>query len=476
MNCLLKYNQRPIVPVNRGLTLVELLIAVAIIVAAMAIAVPVVRLISDDNKVAIASQEVRSFITAIAKKGSEDGRSCVIFERNANAPDYCYRLVEGRIRPNYQGEDLASYAVRGAEETVTIPGIGDYEFQVFFFYNADVSKFVPFELFSLSGRDERYLIYKAFTTTTVGAGPAWDRPTVKVFCAVMPEDPLGPNGGNSIASDHSSAPAKLDIFSASINSPFTWSDTTNIGLAVYRDTSATPGPPTDGPMQFFAADGSHINNAGSSNRIPYGVLDTETQGYSQVSQLFKFSVTQPPVIDELNFVELPESLAINLGASGFGAGSLSTGDGILQGFTAFRQFAYQNNGTMPATTDMSLVSNKASPARTFFFPRIEFGSGGRIERVFAISPNMTNFVSVAGAGVVNTPFQPSGDLFLLLGEVDPELRPSSNAASISIPSLLPNDHWIVANGQNGSAKVITAETSVSLQQSRLIASRSVSEK
>jgi len=457
-----------------GVTIVELLVVIAIIVSVMAVAVPVVRLTTGDNRISLATQSVRSFVESIAAEAQYEGRSHLIFERNANSPGLCYRLFKGRSRPNYRGEDETSYAIKAPDETVTISTVAgtvaesvDMRFNVFYLYNADSAKAQPFEYLSFRDRPEKYLIYQGFAQDSGSTGGIV-RPIVKLYCRL---DPRSASSSIPFSRDSLTELRTGSEFAAPMNRNGWAAARAALALRASDNSQANfwPADPVFFPPVGTAVAGDIPNWNATSQRF--------------TSKISQFYISQPPMIDELNFLELPKGVAIQLNGSGFGQI-----DGVDDRFLPFLQFAFRDDyamycdpsianaiGTFASTDptqDLPKVRDSLSPIRAAYFPRIEFDASGKVYRAFGMSPGMTALNSSLSPpdGKLSrlAPFQPLTSLYLLVGEDDVNQR--------SATPLLPADHWIVVSSQTGNAKVVKAEDGVSVGISREIAAASVTER
>lgn len=484
-----------------GVSIVELLIVVGIMVAVMAIAIPVVRLTTNDNRVSLATQAVRSFLMEAAAAAERDGKSHVFFERNVNAPNYCYRLYRGRSRPLYRGESETAYAIKAPNETVILPGVpggsppvvpGPMAFEVFYLFNADATRIRPYEYMTFRDRPEKYLVYQSFqmpgTVSGVGA------PVAKVYCRLDPQTPMSSVGMQRSALSPAGGGAEFQTIAVPHNG---WE----------AASTTVPNRAGGGVAQFWPADRVFYPATGPADPADIPNFAGGSPGQF-VSRLLPFEISQPPMLDELNYLDLPQGMAIYLGGSGFapnvpsdwffdGSGIATYNGNSLTGDTdaflfnnvpfqntnAYIQFGFLPNlgGQVPnpagAQISAELSSmNEETVVRAEYFPRIEFEAGGRITRAFVMSPRY----SAAGSVVVpnsnkivrSGPFYPVTPLMLLIGE-DDVLRRGNLPASAPVMS---NDYWIMLGAQASTPKVVKAQVGITLDFAHAAVAGSLSER
>lgn len=493
-----------------GVSIVELLIVVGIMVAVMAIAIPVVRLTTNDNRVSLATQTVRSFLMEAAASAERDGKSYVFFERNINQPDYCYRLYRGRPRPLYRGESETAYAIKGPDEFVRLPGVpgvappvdtgGPMLFEVFYLFNADYTRIRPYEYLGLTGLPQKYLIFQAFRMrpdiSTFG-------PVAKVYCRLDPQMPVNPDSGprNNVKTIQ-----HMGEFELPTGARDGWTD---------AETTYPQRAGGGGALAYFRpADRIYYPPMGSANLGDIPKFSGGNPGQFE-SRLFQFEISQAPMLDELNYLDLPQGMAIYLGGSGFapnvpsdwefnGAGvavyktpgighsRIGDADAFLYANQPFENSkAYIQFGANPKLDEIfNIPVNRVRDAislelssitedslyRAEYYPRIEFDAGGRISRAFVMSPRYTN----AGSRVVDDrskiarmgPLYPSTPLMLLIGE-DDVLRRVALPPSAPIMS---NDYWIMLGAQTSTPKVVKAQVGITLDFAHAAVAGSVSER
>lgn len=454
---------------RRAVTLIELLIVIAIIVSLMAVAVPVVRLATDGNKVATLAEEVRSFVSSVQSDAKLEGRGFLIFERNHNNPNLCYRIFRGKPRPDYRGEDFTSYAVPAGEETVEMT-VGSIPMSLtcltFYLYNADVGKVQAFQTLKLDGRMEAYKIMKArvMPASTDVVNQSVYRPVVKVFAAMNYNGP-----GTS--------------FSPFV--PFSQTVAPLMPSGNWNDWNDAFSPNPSGVENDFWPPSPMWTNTSSNSSY-----DATNDFPNANSATFGFSVTQPPYVDEMNFLTFPEGTALHLNMSGFDTEGVNNpsipGSSGLQGTVAQTQFAFPvdledlESDTAAATTIHNETATPAtdpannyminlppqSSVRTAYFPMVEFGAAGQIDRAYASSQLLTSMLSL-GADVVRTaPFSPSSPLYLHIGK-------DSNRSS---PILDKDDYLVVVHQQTGRASIAKVEDSMgTVSAARSVIAGSVSE-
>lgn len=483
-----------------GVSIVELLIVVGIMVAVMAIAIPVVRLTTNDNRVSLATQAVRSFLMETAAAAERDGKSYVFFERNINAPNYCYRLYRGRPRSLYRGESETAYAIKAPNETVILPGVpggsppvipGPMAFDVFYLFNADASRVRPYEYMTFRDRPEKYLVYQSFQVS----GVSTQGPVAKVYCRLDPQTPMSSVGMQRSGLNSTGGGAEFETIAVPLNG---WE-----AAATTVPNRAVGG----GVAQFWPADRVFYPATGPANPADIPNFAGGSPGQF-VSRLLPFEVSQPPMLDELNYLDLPQGMAIYLGGSGFapnvpsdwffnGLGIATFNGSSLSGDTdaflfdnvpfqntnAYTQFGFLPNlgGLVPnpagAVINLELSTmNEESVARAEYFPRIEFEAGGRITRAFVMSPRYSAAGSVVVANsnkiVRSGPFYPVTPLMLLIGE-DDLLRRGALPASAPVMS---NDYWIMLGAQASTPKVVKAQVGITLDFAHAAVAGSLSER
>ena len=474
-------------PRTHGVSLVELLVVIGIMVAVLAVAIPVVRLTTSDNRVSLATQSIRSFLQGAALQADRHGKSYVIFERSANAPDLCYRLFMGRPRAPYRGEDETSYAIMAPSESVVLNGVpdvanipntpGPMSFSVFYLFNADASKVRPFQYLTFRDRPEKYLVYQAFQMPQGNSA----RPYCKVFCRIDPKEPLNPVSID-IAGQRPLAPRSE--FQA-VGSPHAnW---------VAAGATLPQKGGSGGVAVFWPADRVYYPNPSAPGFRPADPTDIPNFSVGApgqfISRLLSFEVSQPPAIDELNTLELPDGMAIYLGASGFDIDGFTLGGAVFENFLPYRHFAFRDDmgsltldGNVATALENEVLDpnfqftrNQESVVRPEYFPRIEFEAGGRIHRAFSMSPRYAAATSYAlNANDVRLtrqgPITPLFPLFLLVGEDNPLER------STALSGVLANDYWVMLGAQTSTPKIVKAEMGVPLDQAHVNVANSVSER
>lgn len=458
-----------------GVTLVELLVVMGIIVAVMAIAVPVVRLVSDGSKVAAAADEVQSFVRSVQGDAKANGGSFMIFERNHNNPNLCTRVYRGKPRPDYRGEDYTSYTVPGGLELVQLEYIdpvgGGTEnltlpCQAFYVYNADVNKIIPYQYLQLEGRMEQYRIIKARmlpeTTDVVNAGVY--RPVVKIMA--FPD-----SAGNNLKQ------STMDVVANQTGGLTRQPVDPTVGFTNWADAFSTGGVENE----FWPNTPLWTNTLSNPN---YDASLDFPQPANTGLRTYSFSITQPPYIDEMNYLTMPEGMGIRLNATGFDSDGVAAvdfpgADGIPSAF-AFNQFAWPDAemDLFPdAVIDMELMESEAAVAtildgetevpavapannfqvnlaidgttRTSYFPMVEFDETGSLVRSYTSSPFVSAVLS-EGADIVRmTPFEVFSPLYLLVGKEE----------SFESTRLLgDDDYWVVVNNQSGRTTVLKSES------------------
>ncbi|MDP1560550.1 MAG: type II secretion system protein [Pirellulaceae bacterium] len=469
--------------VRTGVTLVELLIVIGIMVAVMAVAIPVVRLTTNDNRVSMATQTVRSFLMEAAAAAERNGKAYVYLERNINAPNFCYRLYRGRPRPQYRGESETAYAIKAPNETVILPGVpggsppvmpGAMAFDVFYLFNADASRVRPYEYMTFRDRPEKYLVYQSFQ---MPAGVSMQGPVAKVYCRLDPQTPMSSASAQRSGMVPMGAGAEFETIGAAHNG---W------------PAAATTVPQRaggGGPAQFWPADRVFYPATGPANPADIPNFAGGSPGQF-VSRLLAFEVSQSPMLDELNYLDLPQGMAIYLGGSGFGEEDTFFFDGVpFQNSLPHIQFAFNENlGALSDATisaavtnelqdpTFSFVKNENSPIRAEYYPRIEFEAGGRITRAFVMSPRYTaaGSVMVANSNKIARlgPIYPLSPLFLLIGEDNVQQR---MALPVTAP-VMANDFWIMLGAQTSTPKVVKAQVGVNLDVAHIAVAGSISER
>ena len=108
-----------------GMTLIELLVAISILVIIAAILVPQLRLASADRNIREASRMVASLFAQASQRGSNDGVAGVLIERNPNIEDGSYYAGTSmfilREVPRYAGDQESDRAAYVSDTSVSIP-------------------------------------------------------------------------------------------------------------------------------------------------------------------------------------------------------------------------------------------------------------------------------------------------------------------------------------------------------------------
>jgi hypothetical protein len=350
------------------------------------------------------------------------------------------------------------------------------EFNVFYLYNADPTKIQPFELLSFRDRPEKYLVYQAFQMPN--PAPAFAIVT-KVYCRLDPQVPLSP----------------LPLNRSGLRSTAPGAEFQPVALphAGWSVAAATPPVSASGvsPVRFWPADAA-VYTGGGAMGTPSDI-PTFQPGSPGVflSRLLAFEVSQPPMIDELNYLDLPEGMAIYLGASGFGdIDGFMFNTVLYPNFEPYQQFAFRGDLGAVMAAEMAadpavvtqinaevqdpnflFVRNATSPIRAEYFPRIEFEAGGRISRAFAMSPRFTaagSYVAGSNSRIARQgPINPLFPLFLLVGEDNVQQRQAQ--------VVLPSDFWIMLSSQTSMPKIVKAQVGVPLDQAHVAIAGSVSE-
>lgn len=110
---------------HRGLTLVELLVVLMIIVIMMGVALPLMRTSVDENRVREGARQIQAFIAVAKAMAADTGRDCGIWiERSANDPNAAFEIyLAERPRP-YAGEIMNAKATL-IDSSVPPDGIAD---------------------------------------------------------------------------------------------------------------------------------------------------------------------------------------------------------------------------------------------------------------------------------------------------------------------------------------------------------------
>ncbi|MBX3415517.1 MAG: prepilin-type N-terminal cleavage/methylation domain-containing protein [Pirellulales bacterium] len=96
---------------RRGMTLVELLVVIFIVLTVTALAIPVIAPAMRGRQVREASRLVTAYLAGARSEALRTGRATgVIFERFPNAPEMCINLSRCQVPPTYAGDTTASRA------------------------------------------------------------------------------------------------------------------------------------------------------------------------------------------------------------------------------------------------------------------------------------------------------------------------------------------------------------------------------
>lgn len=93
--------------VNRrrsGLTLVELMVLIAVIVIVTAVMVPSVKFLTADRKIREAAREMNAFISSVQSDAMQTGSGGIWIERDPNSPNTATRLYRVKSPPPYTGD------------------------------------------------------------------------------------------------------------------------------------------------------------------------------------------------------------------------------------------------------------------------------------------------------------------------------------------------------------------------------------
>ena len=111
-----------------GMTLIELLVAIAILVIIAAILVPQLRFASADRNIREASRVVASMFAQASQRAINDGEAGVLIERNPNITDEVTGVAYAatsmflmRRIPRYIGENIGDQAMISSPTSVSIP-------------------------------------------------------------------------------------------------------------------------------------------------------------------------------------------------------------------------------------------------------------------------------------------------------------------------------------------------------------------
>ncbi len=96
---------------RRGLTLIELLVAVGLIMILVALAIPTLKFALDDRKTREASRILNAFAAGAKSRAAEKGRPVGIwFERHNKNPGAALRLFMAEVAPPYSGDVVGALA------------------------------------------------------------------------------------------------------------------------------------------------------------------------------------------------------------------------------------------------------------------------------------------------------------------------------------------------------------------------------
>lgn len=457
------YMNQQKIKTRSGITLVELLVVFAILGILIGVIIPVVRLSSGESKVNLGVSSAEVFVSGAIRDGQTRNGSALFFETHTSDLSRCNRLLKGRKRNNYRGEDETSYVIRGSNAT-----FGGTEFLTFWFYNANPRKLAPLEKFKIQGYDGWFVIHRAIqldrSGTGVGsrAGVDFGRAMSVVLCT--------PDGSN-LRFNTSGGGTAFTPFALEHRNYFD----SGSGVNLYSKSSIPEGdnldfedfanmeekdrpnfwPPTI-PLSYFRTNGINVTSSDFpkfQNGLPVGYL--------------KFEVTQKPTINENEIFDFNESVSLFVDSSGVAGSNASQkhpNANFMQVGNALASLFDPNNERV----------NPDSPFRGNFFPRIDFDSNGNIERVFAPSFEGYQYFQNLFIGLHNfakntdaymefetdpskdsnsipklVPFSPNGPLFFLVGEE------GSTGRANGVVS--PGDYWLMISPTSSNVSSELAE-------------------
>lgn len=95
---------------RRGVTLVELLIVISILLGLLALAVPAMRPAMESKQIRDAARAVNVYFSTARSRAIETGRPCgVLLERDPNLPQACITLRQVEVPPPYSGDTTDTY-------------------------------------------------------------------------------------------------------------------------------------------------------------------------------------------------------------------------------------------------------------------------------------------------------------------------------------------------------------------------------
>jgi hypothetical protein len=308
-------------------------------------------------------------------------------------------------------------------------------------------------------------------------------PVAKVYCRLDPQIPLDPQiipGIERTRSGLTQSPIGDEFLPvAPFASPHTSWTVASATVPLRANGS--------GPAKFWPADRVFYPAIGTALAEDIPNFTGGSPGQFE-SRLMAFGISQPPMLDELNYVDLPQGMAIYLGGSGFSEWDSPNSPEFIQ-FRFNENFAQEVsmlsepsvatiiNVEFNDPTSPSFIGTETSPIRALYYPRIEFEAGGRISRAFVMSPRYT------AAGSADTaqspgkiarlgPIYPLASMYLLIGEDNFSVRDTLPA---DMP-ILPNDYWIMLGAQTSTPKIVKAQPGSTLRAAHFAVAESVSER
>ena len=90
--------------IRRGLTLVEMLVVIALVVTLTALAIPTVRILTRDVRVREAGRDLQAFLTDVQTAARAEGQAGIWLERDPVSPNTALQVFRVKTPPPYMGD------------------------------------------------------------------------------------------------------------------------------------------------------------------------------------------------------------------------------------------------------------------------------------------------------------------------------------------------------------------------------------